>query len=1088
MALKNSIGDEENVFVFPASFAQQRLWFLDQLLPGTSFYNVPTVIRLVGVLNLAALTRSVNEIIRRHEVLRTTFGMVEGQPIQAIAPVLSVSLPLINLQELPAAARQQEANRLVTEETERPFNLSQGPLLRLLLLQLNQAEYLLLLNLHHIVFDDWSLGVLIRELGSLYTAFSSGKFSPLPELPIQYADFAIWQREWLQGKLVEQLSYWQQQLDGGSVLNLPTDRPRPTLQSYRGATQLLQVPKSLTEALLALSQQLGVTLFITLLAAFQTLLYRYTGQEDIAVGSPIANRNRSELESLIGFFVNSLVLRTDLSGNPTFRELLARVREVALGAYAHQDLPFEKLVEELQPNRDTSRNPLFSVVFALQNAPMERLELPGLTLSSLNLDTKTTRFDLELYLWECSDNFRTLWGEGWQPSEGLRGVLVYSTDLFDQATIARMLGHFLTLLEGIVANPEERLADLPLLSAVERRTLLLEWNDTQRNYPDAQCIHQRFEEQVERSPSSIAVVFEDKQLTYRELNSRSNQLAHRLQKLGVGPDVLVGICMERCSDMVVGLLGVLKAGGAYVPLDPTYPKERLRFMLEDAQVSVLLTQQGSEDFGHGANVVCLDKDWELIACEEKENPVTQASAESLAYIVYTSGSTGKPKGVAVPHRAVNRLVCNANYVQLEPADKVAQSSNISFDAATFEIWGALLHGAQLVGISRDVALSPQDFAAQIRQQGISVLFLTTALFNQMASVAPGAFNSLRYLLFGGEAVDPRSVQEVLKQEPSGQLLHVYGPTESTTFASSYWVQDVIPGATSIVIGSPITNTQIYLLDAHYQPVPIGVTGELYIGGDGLARGYFNRPELTAQQFIPNPFSNNPGTRLYKTGDLARYRSDGNIEFLGRIDEQVKIRGFRIELSEISAVLSEHPAVRETVIIVRTDVASDQRIVAYIVPHQEQVPKTSELRCFLKSKLPYYMVPSAFVVLEALPLTPNGKVDRRALPAPDTVSPKLEDYVAPRTPVEEVLVGIWAELGLKQVSVHDNFFELGGHSLLATQLNSRIRYVFKVELPLRNLFEAPTVASLAKYIETICWVASGLNTTGNKINEREELEF
>jgi amino acid adenylation domain-containing protein len=666
--------------------------------------------------------------------------------------------------------------------------------------------------------------------------------------------------------------------------------------------------------------------------------------------------------------------------------------------------------------------------------------------------------------------------------------MVYSTDLFEEATITRLLGHFQTLLEGIVADPEERLADLPLLSAVERHRLLVEWNDTQRNYPYDQCIHQLFGVQVERAPSSIAVVFEDKQLTYQELNSRSNQLAYYLQKLGVGPEVLVGICLEHSSEMVVGLLGILKAGGAYVPLDPTYPQERLHFMLEDAQVSVLLTQQQwAEYFGHRVKVVCLDRDWEVIACEEKENPVTKVSADNLAYVVYTSGSTGKPKGVAVPHRAVNRLVCNTNYVKLESADKVAQISNISFDAATFEIWGALLHGAQLVGISRDVALSPQDFGVQIRQQGISVLFLTTALFNQLASVAPWAFKLLRYLLFGGEAVDPRAVQEVLKQGPPGQLLHVYGPTESTTFASSYWVQDVREGATSIAIGCPIANTQIYVLDAHNQPVPIGVTGELYIGGDGLARGYINRTELTAERFIPNPFSNAPGARLYKTGDLARYLSDGKIEFLGRIDDQVKIRGFRIELGEISTVLGQHPAVRETVVMFREDVASDQRIVAYVVPRQEQVPTTSELRCFLKSKLPDYMVPSV-VVIEALPLTPNGKVDRRALPPPGLDRAELAGVdQAPRTSVEEELVGIWTEILGLRVGVYDNFFELGGHSLLATQLLSRVRKTFGVEVPLRSLFETPTVEAIAKYIETVSWVTL-VQTLESKMGEREEEEF
>ena len=1063
---------EEEVFVFPASFAQQRLWFLDQLVPGTSFYNVPTIFRLQGMLNLPALEQSFNEIVRRHETLRTTFEMVKGQTVQLIAPSLRVSLQLIDLQKLPETERDEEAQRLSDEEMQRSFNLSQGPLLRLMLLQLDKTEYVLVLNLHHIVFDEWSSGLLIRELGTLYTAFSAGEPSPLPELPIQYADFAHWQREQLQDVLEPQLAYWRQQLKDLTELNLQCDHPRQPIQSYQGATQLLELPH-LTEALLALSQSAGVTLFMTLLAAFQTLLYRYTGQTDIAVGSPIANRNRSELEELIGFFVNSLVLRGDLSGNPTFSELLARVREMTLAAYAHQDLPFEKLVGELHPARDLSRNPLFSVVFALQNAPMEQLELPGLSLSSLNLETKTTRFDLELYLWECSENFRSLWGHGWKHSAGLRGVIVYNTDLFDRATITRLLGSFQTLLAGIIANPNQHIHDLPLLTASEQQQLI-DWNDMQTDYPD-QCIHQLFEAQVERSPDAIALHFEGKQFTYQELNRGSNQLAHYLQKLGVKSD-LVGICMERSPIMVAALLGILKAGGAYVPLDPAYPPERLRFMLEDAQVSVVLTtQQWVEQFGGGVRIVCLDENWAAIAAESEDN-LRMSPADDLAYVVYTSGSTGQPKGVAVPHRAVSRLVCNTNYIQLEPTDKVAQVANISFDAATFEIWGALLNGAQLVGINREVSLSPPDLAAELRQQGISVLFLTTAWFNQIASEVPSAFNSLRYLLFGGEAADPKRVQAVVRQ--GIHLLHMYGPSETTTFASWYKVENILDEATSVPIGRPVANTQLYLLDSHLKPVPIGSRGELYIGGDGLAQGYLNRPELTAERFIPHPFSSEPGARLYKTGDLGRYQADGNLEFLGRVDEQVKLRGFRIELGEIEAVLHQHPAVQAAIAQVQ-----EKRLVAYIQPTQT-APTVSELRSFLQSKLPDYMVPSAIVVLETLPLTANGKVDRRAS-ALNLAQTEVGLDRAPQTDIEQKLATIWTQILGLQVGVHDNFFELGGHSLLATQLISRVRNAFGIEVPLRSLFETPTIASLAKYIETINW-AKGSHSS--KVVGHEEVEF
>ncbi len=1109
----------QEVFVFPVSFAQQRLWFIDQLIPGSVAYNVPTVIRLTGIVNLAALEQTFNEIVRRHETLRTTFKVQSGQPVQAIAPSLTIPLSVLDLRQLPTDERPTEAKRAIAAQIEHPFDLSSGPLLRVMLLILGETEHILLLNMHHIICDDWSIGVLIRELSVIYTDLvcldakfrvsTSSVKTILPELPLQYADFAHWQREWLQAvgangcsPLQTQLAYWRQQLNGISMLHLPTDRPKPAIQTYQGTTQFIELPLKLTDALQTLSQREGVTLFMTLLAAFQTLLYRYTHQEDIAVGSPIANRNRSSCEGLIGFFVNSLVLRSNLSGNPTFRELLGRVREVTLGAYSHQDLPFEKLVEDLHPNRNLSHHPLFQVVFGFENAPMSALELPGLVPSLMNIDLKTTRFDLELHLWKCSEDFRSLWGAKWEYSDGLRGLVVYNTDLFDQATITRMLEHFKTLLEGIVANPEQRTANLPLLSEAELHQLLIEWNDTQVDYPQDKCIHQLFENQVEQNPDAIAVVFEDVEtphatsvLTYRELNIRSNQLAHHLQKLGVGTSVVVGICLDRSTEMIVGLLGILKAGGVYVPLDPSYPCDRLNFMLEDAQVSVLLTQEKFvQHFKDLPNpVIYLDLSWEIISQESKENPKSKVTNDNLAYAIYTSGSTGKPKGVAVTHRSVNRLVCNTNYVKLSSSDKIAQASNTSFDAATFEIWGALLNGAQLVGISQDVILSSHEFALQLREKGISVLFLTTALFQQIARDVPQAFASLRYLLFGGETVDPRWVKKVTKNGSPWQLLHVYGPTESTTFSSYYCVEDVPESTTSIPIGRPITNTQIYLLDANLQPVPIGVTGELYIGGDGLARGYFNRPELTQNRFIEE--TGLISARLYKTGDLARYLPDGNIEFVGRIDNQVKIRGFRIELGEIEAVLSQHPAVGETVVMIQEDIPGLKHLVAYIVPYVEHATsrqnlKSKELRQFLKQKLPEYMIPSAFVLLESLPLTPNGKVDRHALKPPNTLTLDLkEDYVAPRTSVEEVLVEIWAKvLGREQVGVHDNFFELGGHSLLATQLTSRIRDTFQIEMTVRQLFEAPTVAQFARYIETMCWAAFGLHTTVPTDRKREEVEF
>ncbi|MEH2041494.1 non-ribosomal peptide synthetase [Nostoc sp.] len=1087
----------EEVFVFPASFAQQRLWFLDQLIPGNAIYNVPTVIRLTGSLKLAALEQTFNEIVRRHETLRTTFIVLDGLPLQAIAPSLTIPFSVLDLQQLPADEQEVKAKCIITAEIERPFDLSSGPLLRVTLLVLSKTEHILLLNMHHIICDDWSMGVLIRELGTLYAAFAQNQPSPLLELPLQYADFAHWQREWLQGEVLQtQLAYWREQLNDISILHLPTDKPRPAIQSYQGSTQFLELPLKLIDALEKLSQQEGVTLFMTLLAAFKTLLYRYTHQEDIAVGSPIANRNRSEIEGIIGFFVNSLVLRSNLSGNPTFRELLGRVREVTLGAYSHQDLPFEKLVEELHPERNLSHHPLFQVVFGFQNAPMSALELPGLVPSFLNIDLKKTRFDLELHLWKCSEDFRSLWGGNWEYSEGFRGVIVYNTDLFHKATISRMVEHFKTLLSAIVANPEERIANLPLLSEAELHQVLVEWNNTQADYPQDKCIHQLFEEKVQQYPDSIAVNFANEQLTYQELNTRSNKLAHHLQKSGVCSEVLVGICISQSIEMIIGLLGILKAGGAYIPLDSNYPQERLNFMLEDAQVSVLLTQEKllKHFQGFSKPIISIDKDWEIITQEKQDNPKGDLNSDDLAYVIYTSGSTGKPKGVAVPHKAVNRLVCNTNYIKLLPSDKVAQASNASFDAATFEIWGALLNGAQLVGITKDVTLSPHEFALQLREKGINILFLTTALFQQIARDIPQAFSSLRYLLFGGETVDKRWVKKILKHGTPKHLIHVYGPTENTTFSSYYYVQD-LPLATSFPIGRPITNTQTYILDTHLQPVPIGVTGELYMGGEGLAREYLNRTEVTAKNFITHSFSNKPKARLYKTGDLARYLPDGNIEFLGRIDNQVKIRGFRIELSEIEAVLNQHPAVRETVVIVGEDVPDDKYLVVYVVLNPEQIAMqevqgfASLLRQFLKEKLPEYMVPSAYVILESLPLTHNGKVDRRALPMPDTISFNNQDYVAPRSQVEKLLAQIWAKvLGKEQVGVHDNFFELGGHSLLATVLTSRIRDTFQIDLPVRNLFEAPTVEQLSRYIDTIYWTAKGMDKAETTEIQREEVEF
>ena len=965
----------------PLSFAQQRLWFLDQLVPNNPFYNVPAALRLTGALNLAALQQTFNEIVRRHEALRTTLAVVSGQPVQRIAAAFHLPINVVDLRNLPKESRQNEANRLTAEEAQRSFNLSNDLLLRVTLLQLDDAEYLLMLNMHHIVSDGWSIGVLIQELGALYTAFASEKPSPLPALSIQYADFAKWQREWLQGEVLEtQLAYWRQQLNGISMLNLPADRPRPAIQSYRGKRQFLQLPKQLSEALETLSQREGVTLFMTMLAAFKTLLYHYAQQEDIVVGSPIANRNRSEIEALIGFFVNSLVLRTDLSGNPTFRELLNRVKEVALGAYAHQDLPFEKLVEELHPDRALNQNPLFQVAFALQNAPGNRLELPELTLSPQQLDVGTARFDLEFHLWERSPDSsgsnqspsNKLWVDS---SEGISGMVIYSADLFDEATITRLIGHFQALLESIVTNPEQRIGNLQYLSAKERYHLLVECNNTQADYPQDLCIHQLFEMQAARTPDAVALVFGEERVTYRELNLRSNQLARYLQKIGVGAEVLVGLCCGRSLDLIVGMLGILKAGGAYLILDPSYPAERSSFMVKDAQLSVVLTQQQWVENLRSPNlqIVCLDTDWEMISQEIADNPTSAATAENLVYAIYTSGSTGKPKGVEIEHGSLLNLVFwHQREFGVSAGDRATQIAAIGFDACGWEIWPYLAAGASIYFPEDDMRRDPEKLQNWLVSKAITISFLPTPLAEKVLLLDWPQTTALRILLAGGEKLQ----KHPLKSHPF-KLVNNYGPTENTVVTTSGYIPVTEQTDIAPTIGRPIANTQIYILDKYLQPVAIGVVGELYIGGNGLARGYLNRPDLTAERFISNPFKPNSGTilndlfrnrqdacstkkfiscgtgilpvldngatsqfkansgeRIYKTGDLVRYRVDRNLEFLGRIDEQVKIRGFRIELGEIETQLTQHPAVQQTVAIASEDGQGDKRLVAYIALNAE----------------------------------------------------------------------------------------------------------------------------------------------------------
>ena len=1036
----------------PLSFAQQRLWFLYQLDPGSAAYHVPVYYRLKGTLNVDALKRSVNEIVRRHEVLRTVFDERNNTPVQIVLSSLHIDLPTFDLTTHSRSEADLEVKRLIESETAQPFSLRDGPLLRVLLIRLPEDEHGLLLIMHHIVTDGWSIDVFISELTSLYEAFCAGKPSPLAELPLQYGDFAAWQRESITGeKLAQQLAYWKRQLGGDlPVLELPADHPRPLQVTHAGADEFFDVTQNLTEKLNELSRSEGSTLFMALFAAFLTLLHRYTGQADILLGTGIAGRNHAQIEPLIGFFINNVVLRTDLSGNPTFRELLRRAREVALGAYEHQDVPFEKLVEELQPERDQSRQPFFQVMFNVQSAQVGEPEAAGLKMTPEDIGNQI-RFDLEFHLWIVP--------------EGLAGPLIYNTDLFERATIVRMLGHFQMLLEGIAANPDARLSDLPLLTK-EETAQAREWSRSESEYERDLCVHELVTAEAARRPDAVALSYGERQLTYGQLNERANQLAHYLRKRGVGLEVRVGVLLEPSIEFVVALLAILKAGGSYVPLDPAYPKPRLEFMLDDAGVRLLLTVPGQAEVSEGREVVYLDQTWNQFADESRENPQTQTTAENLAYVMYTSGSTGQPKGAAITHRAINRLVRNTNYVQLNESDCVAQASNVSFDAATFEIWGALTSGATLVGVTKETVISPSEFKRAIAEQQISVMFLTTALFNQVAQNEPDAFASMRYLLFGGELCDAQAAARVLHSGKPQHLQHVYGPTEATTFSSSFEIHEVTAAARTLPIGRAISNTELWVLDQHGQVAPVGVPGELYIGGDGIARGYLGCPELTAEKFVPHPYSTEPGARLYRTGDLVRYLSDGNIDFLGRMDQQVKLRGFRIELGEIETVLQQHPVVRESVVLFREDVPGQKRLVAYVVEDPQTSPGVqliAELRSWLQQRLPDYFMPANFIVLDKLPLTPNGKVDRRALPAPDNTA-ESETFLAPRTPEEAKIAEIWADvLEIKPIGVETNFFDLGGHSLLATRIVTRIREAFALNMPLRVLFDSPTIAGMAEHV-------------------------
>ena len=1039
----------------PLSFAQQRLWFLHQLSPDSHSYNLLEALRLEGNLNLFALEQSLSELIRRHEVLRTTFPMLEGQPIQRIAPSSPVSLPLQDLQDLSTEKQTECLREMAIALSLKPFDLAGEPLAQFTLFKLSSQEYVLLLKMHHIIYDGWSLSIFFGELSQLYAAFVQGLPSPLAELSIQYADFSVWQRQWLTGEVLErQLNYWRGQLtDAPTILELPTDYPRPPIPSFRGDGAVFRLDRGLTQRLKQLSQESETTLFMTLLAAFFVLISRYSGQLDVLVGSPIANRNSSAIEKLMGFFANTLALRGDLSGNPSFLALLERVKQTTLSAYAHQDLPFEMLVERLQLDRDLSRNPLVQVMFSLQNTPQSESSLSGLKIENLPLpiDTKA-RFDLEVNFWEVSDSLEAVW--------------CYSTDLFAASTITQMGQHFQNLLTAIAANPSLGIFELPMLSDAERHQLLASCNETQTDYSDYKCIHQLFEEQVERTPDAIAVVFEGQQLTYDELNSRANQLAHYLQSLELKLEDKIGVCIERSPLMVIAILAILKAGGAYVPLDIAYPSERLAFMIENVQCPIILTQNHLSDrlpVNNSQKLIDIESKWESIAQYSPANITSKVTPNNLAYIIYTSGSTGTPKGTEVIHRNIIGFIFGVDYVQLDAHQIWLQHSSISWDAFTLELWTPLLFGGRCVLYPGNV-ITPENLSKIIKEEGVNILWLTCALFNLMIDTMPESLLGVKQLITGGETLSVAHIRRGLALLPETQIINGYGPSECTVFTCCYPISKQLDeNLASIPIGKPIGDRKVYLLDRNLQPVPVGVSGEIHVGGASVARGYLNQLALTREKFISNPFL--AGDTLYKTGDLARYLPDGNIEYIGRIDNQVKIRGFRIELGEIEAVIGQNEDVQSVCVIVREDNPGDKWLVAYIVPKPGVTITSGDLRQFLTHKLPGYMVPSAFVMLEFLPLTANGKIDRRALKAPSNTSDS-DRFIEARSQLELSLVQIWSKvLKIDKIGVRDNFFDLGGHSLLAPYLTTQIKEQFGKEIALTALFQNPTIEQLATIIQT-----------------------
>lgn len=1040
----------------PLSYAQQRLWFVDRLEGGSTEYNLAEALRLQGPLDRQSLEKSIQAIMQRHESLRTHFSMAADQPEQVISRDLRIDIPLIDLTSFEQQQRTESIREAMRAEANTPFDLERGPLLRLKLLKLAEQEHILLRSMHHIVSDAWSHGIFNRELQLFYRNFRQGRENSLPPFALQYADFAISQREWMEaGWLKEGLRYWTRQLaDAPDRLELNTDRPRPQKRTFAAGAIEVTLSRELTDGLKVLAHANQSTVYMVLLAAYAFLLSRYSGQEDVVVGTPIANRQNLQLEGLIGFFVNTLVMRTRLSGGMSWRALLAEVRETCLEAYEHQQIPFERLVEELSPERSLNCTPLLQAVFSFQNAPGTPLQMDELQMERLEWDELKVRFDLEMHAWENENTIGMAW--------------LYNCDLFDRWRIQQMTRHYQRILQAMIHDPDQTIGAADMLGPEELAKLLKSWNQTSRDLP-ALPVPSLFELQVEKAPEAIALVHGDREVSYRELNEDANRLAHFLISQGVRTEDLVAIAMPRSIQLIVCLLAVLKAGAAYLPLDTDEPQERLRVIFEDARPAcVLVAQEFASKMPRGWRQVAVD------APEMKDafnlmpasNPTADfrevPNAQSAAYVMYTSGSTGAPKGVLITHAGIVRLVLNAEYAPITPQDRLAQIANPAFDAMTFEVWAALLNGASIVVIDKETVLNPEVFSRKLHQERISVMFITASLFNQIVRHAENAFSEVRHLLVGGEALDPISVRQVLAGFPPARLLNGYGPTETTTFATCFPVA-FADEMQRIPIGRPITNTQVYVLDGNLQPLPMGVSGELYISGPGLARGYFRRPGMTAERFIACPYGT-PGARMYRTGDLVQWRVDGNLDFIRRLDFQVKLRGFRIELGEIEASLREHEAVKEAVVIAREDQPGNKRLVGYVTARDRKADGDS-LRQYLCEKLPAYMLPAAIVFMEKFPLTSNGKLDRDALPPPEVA--QRESSRGPRTPHEEILAGLFAEiLEVQRVSIDDNFFDLGGHSLLATQLISHIRSALGVDVPIGAVFDAPSVAGMAEIVEAI----------------------